>query len=198
MVCVYECKKERYWFPTDTPIIRSEKKSFSYFRVIGGSRPELLFSTRKALFLLTPFRGWPSTISRLSKLIGKARSLRSRGQLDRADQLVFAPHPAARLVASQCPAVTIWQANQPGSAPGAGREILDLPEAALVTRPDLSVMVTPVDHATMVFAAALIAQATLERAYTAAQSESAAFDIVSALAALLSSGSSSHIVGDNV
>ena len=123
---------------------------------------------------------------------------RVMARLDGAEQLTFAPHPAARLVASQYPVVTIWQANQPGSAPGAGREILDVPEAALVTRPDLSVIVTPVDHATMVFAGALFAQATLARAYAAAQSESAAFDIVGALAALLSSGSLSHIVGDAV
>ncbi|NQV80593.1 MAG: putative DNA-binding domain-containing protein [Alphaproteobacteria bacterium] len=38
---------------------------------------------------------------------------RVMAQLDRAEQLTFAPHPATRLVASHYPAVTIWQANQP-------------------------------------------------------------------------------------
>lgn len=117
-------------------------------------------------------------------------------ELNRADDLTFSPHPATRLVVSSHPAVTIWQANRADAPMPPVAEIFDVPEAALITRPDMAVSVTSIDQASAAFASALFTGTPLAQAYAAALETNTGFDITQALAALLASGALSHIAGD--
>lgn len=106
--------------------------------------------------------------------------------LDRAGALVFAAHPAARVVTSEHPAVTIWSANRPDADVGSdGREIADRPEAALITRPHLRVIVTPVDPGAVDVVRALLQARPLAEAVEAAPAN---FDLPGTLATLLGAG----------
>lgn len=96
-------------------------------------------------------------------------------------------HPAATLVTSDYPIVTIWRTNthdevvQPvGPRHGA--------ECALVTRPQLDVLITGLPVAGATFVDALQLGATLGEAASAATLSSAAFDLPATLALLFLSG----------
>lgn len=101
--------------------------------------------------------------------------------------IVFAPHPAARLTQSPWAALTIWEAMQtdpPGVCdPAAG------PERALLTRPDDQLRAVRLNGGEAALTAALLSGATLSAA--AADAEAAAepdFDLQATLATLLSAG----------
>jgi hypothetical protein len=106
--------------------------------------------------------------------------------LDRAGALVFEAHPATRVVTSAHPAVTIWSANRPDADVGGdGSEILDRPEAALITRPRLRVLVTPIDPGAVDLVRALLHARPLAEAIEAAAT---GFDLPGTLATLLGAG----------
>lgn len=90
--------------------------------------------------------------------------------------------PSVRLVQSRFPVYSIWAAHQ-----GVGElESIDLgqAQAALVLRPALDVLVLPLDAATAVFVASLLAGEGLSGAVAAASS-TPAFDLAGTLATLL-------------
>lgn len=86
--------------------------------------------------------------------------------------LVFAPHPAAHLVPTPHGGTGAWQAGTASAD-----------AAALVTRPDMSVLVTPLSAPAAAFAAALMAGRPLGEA-----AGEDGLDLAAALAALLAAG----------
>jgi hypothetical protein len=105
---------------------------------------------------------------------------------DRLADLVFAPHPAARLVRSHFAAVTIFAANR---APGP-IEAIDASQAedALITRPEFDVVVRRLAPGEAEFLSALIAGRPLGEAADAALKAHPGFDIGAGLATLIESG----------
>lgn len=84
------------------------------------------------------------------------------------DRLKFALHPAARLARSDYPVYRIWQTNQPDFQ-GAGEIDLDQgPEQVLLVRPELAVLVLPLEPAEWALLDGLNGGETLEAAYAAA------------------------------
>lgn len=102
-----------------------------------------------------------------------------------ADALRFVAHPAAAIVVSPHPIVRLWTMNA-GLSPV---EPLDDwgPEAVLVVRPVLEVEVYRIEPATVPFAAALLAGASLEEAAAVADS-GAGFDLPATLGLLVGTG----------
>jgi hypothetical protein len=96
-------------------------------------------------------------------------------------------HPAAAVVASPYPIVSIWRTNthdddvRPIGPEHGG-------EAALVTRPQLDVLVTELPSASAAFVEGLIGAGSLGEAARAATATSDAFDLPATLAAIFSSG----------
>ena len=105
---------------------------------------------------------------------------------ERQADLVFSPHPAARLVRSRFAAVTIVAANrEPGPV-----EAIDASEAedALITRPELDVVVRRLAPGEAEFLSTLIAGRPLGEAADAALKARPGFDIGAGLATLIESG----------
>ena len=105
---------------------------------------------------------------------------------ERLADLVFTPHPAARLVRSRFAAVTIFAANrEPGPV-----EAIDASQAedALITRPELDVVVRRLAPGEAEFLSALIAGRPLGEAADAALKAHPGFDIGAGLATLIESG----------
>ena len=98
----------------------------------------------------------------------------------------FAASPATRLVASDYPLVTIWQAARSGQQPQF--DSAPQPEWALVTRPDLDIGVLALTPATGALFAALIAGETLGTAAERALARDPEFDFPSALGVVLTGG----------
>jgi hypothetical protein len=105
--------------------------------------------------------------------------------------LSFVPHPAACVVASDHPIVSLWQINrgQPDhpSDPNGGT-ITQRGEQALITRPAYTVQVMELDPAAAIFAANLLSGKTVGAAYGAAAMQSPEFDVSAAFASLIASG----------
>src|SRR5882762_7788021 len=95
--------------------------------------------------------------------------------------LVFVVHPATRVVRSRFSVVTIFAANR-GEAP-VDRIDASVPEDALITRPDLDVVVRHLPPGGAVFLTSLIAGRSLGEAAALALDASPAFDIASHIAA---------------
>lgn len=104
----------------------------------------------------------------------------------RLAEAVFIPHPAARIVRSQFPAVTIFAANR-GNAP-VGPIATTEAEDALVTRPGLDVLVRRLPPGGAIFLAALASGATLGAATDSALREEATFDLATNIAGMLEAG----------
>jgi hypothetical protein len=104
----------------------------------------------------------------------------------RLADVVFAPHPATRLVRSRFAAVTIFAANR---ADGPVQSI-DASEAenALITRPEFDVVVRRLASGHADFISALIAGCPLGEAACAALEAHPMFDIRAGLATLIESG----------
>ena len=106
-----------------------------------------------------------------------------------AEQLadtVLTPHPATRIVRSHFPALTIFAANRSNGP--VGRIEATEPEDALVTRPDLEVIVRRLPPGGAVFLTHLIAGEPLGAAAAAALAESPAFDLPANIAGMIEAG----------
>jgi hypothetical protein len=100
--------------------------------------------------------------------------------------LVFTPHPAARILRSRFPAVTIFAANR---CDGPGGLIDEAePQDALITRPALEVAVRHLPQGGAAFLAELMAGASLGEAAAAALEASPNFDIGANIAGMLEAG----------
>jgi hypothetical protein len=103
--------------------------------------------------------------------------------------IVLEPHPAARIVRSAFPAVTIFSANREAAqADNAGMDInLGMAEDALVTRPKLEVVVTRLPAGGATFLDALIGGASLMEA-AARASDGAGFDLAANIHGMIEAG----------
>jgi hypothetical protein len=110
---------------------------------------------------------------------------------ERLGDLVFAPHPSARIVRSRYAAVTIFAANRDTAT--SARIDASAPEDALVTRPAFDVVVRHLPPGGAVFAACLISGQPLGRAAMAALDASAEFDIAANIAGLIDAGAFASI-----
>lgn len=90
-------------------------------------------------------------------------------------EVVFEPHPAARIIRSRFPVVTIFSANR--EKEDVAPLDLDRAQDALVTRPQLDVLVTSLPPGGATFLEALIAGETLAAAAGRAATDEPAFDL---------------------
>jgi hypothetical protein len=100
--------------------------------------------------------------------------------------MVFVVHPATRVVRSRFSVVTIFAANR-GEAP-VDRIDASVPEDALITRPDLDVVVRHLPPGGAVFLTSLMAGRSLGEAAALALDASPAFDIASHIAGMIEAG----------
>ena len=105
---------------------------------------------------------------------------------ERLAETVFVPHPAARILRSRFPAVTIFAANR--RAGPAGRIEATEPEDGLVTRPGLEVIVRRLPPGGAAFLTRLIAGEPFGTAAAAALAESREFDLPANIAGMLEAG----------
>jgi hypothetical protein len=105
---------------------------------------------------------------------------------ERLADLVFVAHPATRLVRSPFSVVTIFAANR--GADTVGRIDASSPEDALITRPELDVVVRHLPPGGAVFVLGLMAGQSLGEAAAAALQASPAFDIAANIAGLIEAG----------
>lgn len=100
--------------------------------------------------------------------------------------IVFMPHPATRIMRSRFPAASIFAANQ---RDGPVARVGDIgPEDALVTRPDLDVVVRRLPPGGAVFLLSLLSGETLGEAAAAAFSDSPGFDLSANIAGMIEAG----------
>jgi hypothetical protein len=105
---------------------------------------------------------------------------------ERLTHVVFTAHPSTRVVRSRFAIVTLFAANRnegPVSTIDAGK-----PEDALVTRPDLDVVVRHLPEGGAVFVASLMAGHALGEAAGLASASSAAFDLAANIAGMIQAG----------
>ncbi|WP_439393346.1 HvfC/BufC family peptide modification chaperone [Bradyrhizobium sp. PMVTL-01] len=105
---------------------------------------------------------------------------------DRLASLVFTVHPATRVVRSAFAAVTIFAANRTGRS--ADRVDASTPEDALITRPELDVIVQQLPPGGAVFLTCLMSGCMLAEAAAAALEDSPAFDLAINIAGLFEAG----------
>ena len=109
-------------------------------------------------------------------------------------RLRFLSHPAARLLRSRYPAVSIFRANRFGFRANrfgegeSARHETERGQDALVTRPGLQVAVSLLPAGGAAFLAALLSGGTLGEAAQAGLAESGDFDLAAALAGMLAAG----------
>jgi hypothetical protein len=107
-------------------------------------------------------------------------------------KLRIEPHPAAEIVRSAFPVVTIWSMNSGEREP---EEIADWSgEDALVVRPALEVHVRALPPGGAVFLSILFRGEPLAKAIKAAIAEHEDFDLVANLAGLISTGAVTQII----
>jgi len=105
---------------------------------------------------------------------------------ERLADLVFIAHPATRIVRSPFSVVTIFAANRSGEE--VGRIDASSPEDALITRPDLDVVVRHLPPGGAVFLLNLMTGQSLGEAAASALQASPAFDIAANIAGLIEAG----------
>ncbi len=105
---------------------------------------------------------------------------------DRLAGLTFTPHPATRVVRSRYAAVTIFAANRDTKPFGTINAAEG--EDALITRPDLDVVVRRLPPGAATFVAALIAGRSLGEAAGAALADTPSFDIGAGIAGMIEAG----------
>jgi hypothetical protein len=105
---------------------------------------------------------------------------------ERLPDVVFVPHPAARIVRSEFPAVSIFAANRSEDAVGPVETAA--PEAALITRPGLEVIVRHIPPGGAIFLARLISGETLGQAASAAFEATSSFDLTANIAGMIEAG----------
>jgi hypothetical protein len=105
---------------------------------------------------------------------------------------VLVPHPAARVVRSPYPALSIFVMNRQPAAP-ATRFKSDAAEDALVTRPAFDVMVRSLPPGGATLLVALMDGQPLGAAVAAAAADSDAFDLPANLSGLVDAGVFTHL-----
>jgi hypothetical protein len=105
---------------------------------------------------------------------------------ERLADLVFVPHPATRIICSKFAAVTIFAANR--SKEPVGSIDAGVPEDALITRPDLDVVVRHLPAGGAIFLTNLISGRTLGEAAAAAFETTPAFGIDATIAGMIEAG----------
>ena len=105
---------------------------------------------------------------------------------ERLADLVFIAHPAMRIVQSPFSVVTIFAANRSGKK--VGRIDASSPEVAMITRPDLDVVVRHLPPGGAVFLLNLMSGQSLGEAAASALKASPAFDIAANIAGLIGAG----------
>ena len=106
--------------------------------------------------------------------------------------LDFIAHPATRIVRSRFSAVTIV-ANNRGNDPG-GRIDASTPEDALITRPDLDVMLRRLPPGGATFVESLMSGRSLGEAAASALEISPSFDIAANIAGMIEAGAFTKII----
>ncbi len=105
---------------------------------------------------------------------------------DRLGDMVFAPHPATRIVRSLYPAVAIFAANRVDG------EVIPVrssaAEDALITRPKMDVVVRRLPPGAAAFLTTLLDGNTLQAAAGAALDEAPAFDLSAGITAMVEAG----------
>lgn len=103
------------------------------------------------------------------------------------DDVTFSLTPAAFVMSSRFPVFSIWRTNTHDET--VDRILMqDNPEGALVTRPQLDVLVTPITGAEAIFVEQLASGASLGAAFRDASSADLLFDLSHCLARLFASG----------
>lgn len=110
---------------------------------------------------------------------------------ERLADLVFTPHPAARIVRSQFSVVTIFAANRGNGT--VERIDASTPEDALITRPGFDVVVRHLPPGAAVFATCLTEGRPLGEAVASALDASPEFDIATNIAGLIEAGAFTSI-----
>lgn len=110
---------------------------------------------------------------------------------DRLGGVIFVGHPAARIVRSGYPAVTIFAANR-ASGP-VGRIETSAPEIGLITRPELEVAVRHLTPGAEMLLSLLLAGAPLGAAAIEATSHDPTLDLATVIATALDAGTFSAI-----
>jgi hypothetical protein len=114
---------------------------------------------------------------------------------ERLADVVFTAHPATRIIRSPFSVVTIFAANR-GQDP-VGRIDASVPEDALITRPDLDVVVRHLPPGGAVFLLNLMSGQSLGEAAATALQASPAFDIAASIAGMIEAGAFTAItLGD--
>jgi Putative DNA-binding domain len=105
---------------------------------------------------------------------------------ERLADVVFIPHPAARVIRSQFPALSIFIANR-GEGPV---ERIDdfLPEDTLITRPDQDVIVRRLPSGGAEFLTRLLARQPFGEAATFALEIASDFDLANSIAGMIEAG----------
>jgi hypothetical protein len=106
--------------------------------------------------------------------------------------LVFITHPATRIVRSRFSAVTIVASNR-GNQP-VGRIDASAPEDALITRPDLEVMLRRLPPGGATFIESLMSRRSLGEAAASALEISSSFDIAANIAGMIDAGAFTKII----
>jgi hypothetical protein len=112
---------------------------------------------------------------------------------EKLGEVIFVAHPATRLVRSDYAAATIFAANRL-DAP-VPRIDASMPEDALITRPDVEVVVRHLPSGGAVFIDQLMSGRPLGEAASAAQEASADFDIAANIAGLIEAGAFTSLSG---
>jgi hypothetical protein len=105
---------------------------------------------------------------------------------ERLGSLTFIAHPAARIVPSQYPAVSIFAMNR-GEGPVGPIETVE-PQDALITRPGFDVTVRHLPPGGAVFLSSLFAGETLEIAAAAAIASTPLFDLSMNISGMIDAG----------
>ncbi|HJP67819.1 MAG TPA: DNA-binding domain-containing protein [Sphingomicrobium sp.] len=105
---------------------------------------------------------------------------------ERLADVVFTAHPATRIVRSPFAVVTIFAANRGEGA--SGQIDAGTPEDALVTRPEMDVVVRHLPEAGAVFMTSLMSGQTLGVATASALQSSRSFDIATNIAGMIEAG----------
>lgn len=114
---------------------------------------------------------------------------------ERLADLVFTPHPATRIVRSDYPALTIFAVNR-GDDPVGSIEVVD-PEDALITRPEMEVVVRHLPAGGAEFLISLLSGEPLGIAAAKAIEACPSFDIAASVAGMIEAGVFSAItLGD--
>lgn len=115
---------------------------------------------------------------------------------ERLSEAVFTPHPATSVVCSRFAVVTIFAANRHDQP--AGRIDAGTPEDALITRPNVDVVVRHLPQGAAVFLTSLISGRSLGEAAALASESSPSFDLAAGIAGMIEAGAFTTVsLGDS-